>query len=172
MTRADKISAFVYTNTMNKRSFMFFTVSLSLLMVFNYSPVAEGSPKNEPNSVRLKKEELLCGQIQDKIKNKQEIRKIVKAGIQMGYNACAIIKCSIKGGGELKQVITGAVEAGTTKDVVSRCSVDAGADAREVAAILNGLSDPGICYVLPEEMEDIDPPPGGTDGGYLSPSGF
>ncbi len=107
-----------------------------------------------------------------RIKNNLEIRKVVRTSIQMGYDACGVIKCSIKGGGDLKEVIGGAVEAGTTKDVVSRCSTDAGADAREVAAILNSLSEPGLCYVLPEDPAIIAPHPGGTAGGFLSPSHF
>ncbi len=96
---------------------------------------AEGPKAKAPDSSRLQKEELLCRQIQDKIKNKQEIRKVVKTSIQMGYDACGVIKCSIKGGGDSKQVIEGAVEAGTTKDVVARCALDVWTEAKDIAAI-------------------------------------
>jgi hypothetical protein len=158
---------------MNKQGIISLTVSLFFVSILALpSANAASHLLKAADSTRLKKQELLCQQIQDKIKNRQEIRKIVKASIQMGYDACETIKCSLKGGGDLKQVITGAVEAGTTKDVVSKCSVDAGADAREVAAILNSIAEPGICYDLPEEIEVIDPPPGGSSGGFLSPSGF
>ena len=68
------------------------------------SPIAAAPPvkANALDSIRLTKDELLCGQIQDKIKNKLEIRKVVRTSIQMGYDACGVIKCSIKGGGDLK----------------------------------------------------------------------
>ncbi len=119
-----------------------------------------------------KKDELICIQIQEKIKKNKESRKIVATSIQLGYDACGVIKCAIKGGADLKQVITGAIDAGSTKDIVSRCALDAGAEAEEVAGILSGLADPGVCYFLPEEPEIIVSPPGGTRGGFLSPSGF
>jgi hypothetical protein len=155
---------------------MFKTRNIGFTLLFflfsTYTANAGAPPVKAEDAVRLKKQELLCLQIQDKIKNKQEIRKIVKTSIQMGYDACEVIKCAIKGGGELKLVITGAIDAGSTKDVVSRCSLDAGADAKDVAAILSSVSEPGLCYVLPEEPEIIDPPPGGSPGGFLSPSSF
>jgi len=121
-----------------------------------------------PDSSSLQKEQQLCRELEDRIKNRQDARKFVKASIQLGYNACGVIKCAIKAGGDLRQSIEGAVEAGTTKDVVSRCAIDAGADSREVAAILNSIG-PAICYILPEV---IDSPPEGRRGGFLSPSGF
>ena len=126
---------------MNKRRIIFFInwLVLLLFLITPYTANAAGPKAKALDSSRLQKEELLCRQIQDKIKNKQEIRKVVKTSIQMGYDACEVIKCALKGGGEVKQVITGAIDAGTTKDVVSRCSLDAGADARDVAAILSGL---------------------------------
>jgi hypothetical protein len=158
---------------MYKQRIINLTVSLFFGMLLVVPTVnAAPSPVKSADSIRLTKEELLCRQIQDKIKNQQEIQKFIKTSIQMGYDACATIKCAIKGGGELKQVITGAIDAGATKDVVSRCSIDAGADAKDVAAILSSVSEPGLCYVLPEEPEIIDPPPGGSTGGFLSPSGF
>jgi len=141
---------------------------LMLFLLLPYAAKAEAPKPKAHDYSRSQKEELLCRQIQDKINNKQEIRTVVRTGIQMGYNACGVIKCAIKAGGDLRQSIEGAVEAGTTKDVVSRCAIDAGADSREVAAILNSIG-PAICYILPEV---IDSPPEGRRGGFLSPSGF
>jgi hypothetical protein len=150
-------------------------ISLVLLLFLSlpYTANAGVSHARDLDSVSSKKEELLCTQIQDKIKKNQEIRKAVTTGIQMGYDACVVIKCAIKGGANLRQVITGAIDAGSTKDVVSRCALDAGAEAKDVAGILSSVAEPGICYILPEEPEIIAPPPGGTRGGFLlSPSGF
>ena len=158
---------------MNKTRITGFAFLFVLSLLFSpYSADAGGTIVKGAYAARVKKQELLCQQLQDKIKNKQDTRKLVKTSIQMGYDACEVIKCAIKGGGELKPVIYGAIDAGATKDVVSRCCVDAGADAREVAAILGSASDPGLCYILPEEPPVIDPPPSGGHGGFLSPSGF
>ena len=160
---------------MNKKRVIFFPdwLVLLLILVLPYAAHAGVTSAKELNSIRLKKEELLCQQIQDKIKKNQEIRKTVKTSIQLGYDACAVIKCSIKAGGDLRQVIAGATDAGSTKDVVSRCSLDAGAAAKDVAAILSSVSEPGICYILPEDPEIISGPPVGTNGGFLlSPAGF
>ena len=134
---------------------------------------AEGPKATALDSSRLQKEEFLCSQIQDKIKINQEIRNVVKTGIQKGYGACVVIKCSIKGGGDLKQIIEGAVEAGATKDVISRCALDAGADSRDIAVILSNIDVPAF-YILPEEPEAIISPVHDVTRRWpsLSPSGF
>jgi len=150
---------------MNKRRIIFNTNWLVLLfiLILPYTANAAG--------YLVQKEEALCLQIQDKIKINQEIGKVVKTSIQMGYGACGVIKCAIKGGGDLKQIIEGAVEAGTTKDVVSKCALDAGADAKDVAFILSDIS--VLCYTLPEEPEIIvNPIHDVPNGPFLSPSGF
>ena len=150
-----------------------FTLLFFLSFLFSpYNVNAEGPKAKVAESSRLQKEEFLCRHIQEEIKNKREIREFVNTSIQMGNNACSVIKCSIIGGGDLQQVICGALEAATTKDVVSRCSIDAGADAREVVAILSNISEKGLCNVMPEKPEIINPPPSGTRGGFLSPSRF
>jgi len=129
---------------------------------------------------RLQKEEQLCWQLEEKITNKQDTRKFVKASIQLGYNACGVIKCAVKSGGDLKQIFEGALEAGITKDVVSKCALDVCAEtkdrracANEIASNINSI-DPEMCYLLLEEPEYIIPP--GHDPSkrriILSPSGF
>jgi len=151
---------------MNKRKIIFFTNWLVLLffLILPYTAKAAGT--------LMQKEEAICQQIQGKIKINQEIGKVVKASIQMGYGACGVIKCAIKGGGDLKQIIEGSVEAGTTKDVVSRCALDAGADAKDVAVILSNISATGICYILPEDPEIIVPPLNPDPKRFISPSHF
>jgi len=121
---------------MNKHRIMNLTVSLFFGMSLVFSSAnAEGPKANVLDSSSLQKEALLCQQLQDKIKNKQEIRDVVKTSIQMGNDACGVIKCAIKGGGDLNQVIGGAVETGITIDVVARCSLNACAEAKDIAAI-------------------------------------
>src|SRR3990172_10725304 len=170
-----KRTCFLYTIEDMHRRIMYLGISLVLLLFLSvpYTVNAGALHARDLDSLSSKKEDLLCMQLQDKIKKNQEIRKVVTTSIQMGYNACGVIKCAIKGGANLKQVITGAIDAGSTKDVVSRCALEAGAEAKDVAGILSRVAEPGICYLLPEEPEIIVPPPGGTSGGFLlSPSGF
>ena len=159
---------------MHDRTINYFSLCAALLffLIVPYMVNAESISAYNLTSVRSKKDELLCMQIHDKIKRNQEIRKVVTTSIQMGYDACGVITCAIKGGANVKQVITGAIDAGTTKDIVSRCALDAGAEAREVAGILSGIAEPGVCYFLPEEPEIIALPPSGTREGFISPSGF
>lgn len=160
---------------MNNRTVICFALCtvFFVFLILPYVADAGNTRKNDLNSLRTKKDELVCLQIQEKIKKNKESRKVVTTSIQLGYEACGVIKCAIRGGGDLKQVITGAIDAGSTKDVVSRCALDSGAEAKEVAGILSGIADSGVCYFLPEEPEIIVPPHAGTREGFLlSPSGF
>ena len=164
---------------MNKRriTFNINCLVLFLFLILPYTANAGVPPVKAADSTLLTKEELLCRQIHDKIKNKQEIRKVVKTSIEMGYGACGVIKCSIKGGGDLKQIIEGAVEAGTTKDVVSRCALDAGAEAKGVSVILTAqlkqcnIEEPGLGYSLPDEPNIVIPVTPVPER-FLSPSSF
>jgi len=152
---------FVYDIIMNKRRITLCADLLVMLffVALPFNAGAQGVTAKDLQYSSLQREEQLCRQLKDKITNKQDTRKFVKASIQMGYNACGVIKCAINGGGDLKQVIEGAVEAGTTKDVVSRCALDAGADARDVGLILlAGLEDcNGLGYSQQEETNIIIP---------------
>ena len=121
-------------------------LALLLFLLLPYTANSEVPKAKAPDSSRVQKEELLCRQIQDKIKKNQEIQKTVRTSIQMGYDACGVIKCAIKGNGDLKQIIEGAVEAGTTKDVVSRCALDA-CEATQVRA-----KEPDLKRVQKEEL--------------------
>jgi hypothetical protein len=135
LIKTDKTIFYVYNYSMYKQIVINLTTLFFGMILVLPSASAAGPKAKAPDPSRLQKEELLCRQIQDKIKNKQEIRKVVKTSIQMGYDACGAIKCAIKGNGDSKQIIEGAVEAGTTKDVVSRCSLDACTEVKDIAAI-------------------------------------
>ena len=158
------------------------SICMALLLFLLIPCTAKAGTPNAtaPDSSRLQKEEQLCRELEDKIKNKQDTRKFVKASIQLGYNACGVIKCAVKSGGDLKQIFEGALEAGITKDVVSKCALDVCAEtkdrracANEIASNINSI-DPEMCYLLLEEPEYIIPP--GHDPSkrriILSPSGF
>jgi hypothetical protein len=132
---------------------------LLLLLVVPCTASAEARTKGVDPS---RKEELFCRQIQDKITDKQEIRTVVKTGIQMGYDSCRVIKCSVRGGGDLNQIIGGAVEAGISNDIISKCCLDACVEMKEKQA--GGISgsiepywkkqtaDDGICREISEEI--------------------
>lgn len=132
----------------NLAAALFFGISL-----FLPSANAEGPKAKALDFSRLQKDELLCRQLQDKIKNKQEIREIVKTSIKMGYDACGAIKCSIKGGGDSQQAIEGAVEAGTTKDVVARCALDACMEAKTLSPIISQKEGP-LCREIQDKMKN------------------
>lgn len=169
----------MYNKSVNKRRLIFKTnwLVLLLFLIMPYTAGSGAPPVKAVEPARPNKEALLCSQIQEKIKNKKEIRKVVKAGIQMGYGACGVIKCAIKGGGDLKQIIEGAVEAGTTRDVVSRCALDAGAEAKYISLIMLAqlrmcnIEELGLGYSQPEEI-DIIIPETPDQRRFLSPSGF
>lgn len=158
---------------MNKRRTIL-SVYFLVMLFFVVLPFTAGA---QSYSSLQEKDGLLCQQIQDKIKINQEIRKVVKTSIQLGYGACGVIKCAIRGGGDLKQIIEGAVEAGTTKDVVSRCALDAGADARLISVLLVAqlrqcnIEEPGMGYSQPEEPNIIIPVTPVPDR-FISPSHF
>jgi len=161
-----------------KNSYIFLFLLFFLLLP--YTAKSEASNSKTPDYSRLQKEEQLCRQLEEKITNKQDTRKFVKASIQLGYNACGVIKCAVKSGGDLKQIFEGALEAGITKDVVSKCALDVCSEtkdrracANEIASNINSI-DPEMCYILLEEPDYIIPP--GHDPSkrriVISPSSF
>jgi hypothetical protein len=100
-------------------------------------------------------------------------KEVTKASIQLGHDACLVVKCAIEAKGSLDQVITGALEAGATSDVCSRCALVAGADPAAVAKVL----ETGLGYSTPLLGAGLTPievgMPGGEPGrGTLSSSGF
>jgi len=106
------------------------------------------------------------------IKEGLDTKEVTKTCIQMGHDACIVVKCGIEANGNLEQIITGALEAGTTPDVCSRCALEVGADPQQLAKLLEaGLGytpamAPGLASV------EMGPPGGGSAGGKISPSSF
>ena len=79
----------------------------------------------------------------------------VKQAVELGHNACLVIKCAVMSGGNLEDVINGATDAGVTSDVVARCCIDAGAGTGEVAKSLARVNLPGLCYGLGYSEEGL-----------------
>lgn len=114
----------------------------------------------------------ICPVVKKTIKEGLDTKEVTKTCIQMGHDACLVVKCGIEANGNLEQIIIGALEAGTTPDVCSRCALEVGADPQELARLLGpGLgytpaTAPGLASV------EMGPPGGGSAGGKISPSSF
>ncbi len=115
----------------------------------------------------------VCRLIKDNISRGVDAKSVTKTNIQLGHNACYVIKCAIDGGGLLRMVITGAMEAGTTSDVITKCCVYAGAEPGMIAQILQSEGE-GLGYSPPaDELIPMAPAPRGTTPRrFISPSSF
>jgi hypothetical protein len=114
----------------------------------------------------------ICAVVKQFLSDGMNTKEITKASIQLGHDACLVVRCAIEANGSLDQIITGALEAGATSDVCSRCALEAGADPVAVAkALETGL---GYSTPLGAGLTPIDVKlPGGEPGGRtLSSSGF
>jgi len=136
-----------------------------------------GSPRGTPSDTKgsdtaSKRRSVLCMNISDKVKAGMEIRKIVHSYLSAGNDICDVALCARRGGGDLNQIMAGATDAGHTRDDIAHCAVEA--CARDIASALNNISEPGLCYIVPEEPQIIALPPGGVRGAvqYISPSAF
>jgi hypothetical protein len=114
----------------------------------------------------------ICTVVKKLLSDGMNTKEITKASIQLGHDACLVVRCAIEAKGSLDQIITGALEAGATSDVCSRCALEAGADPAAVAKVLEtglGYSSPLGAGLTPIEVKL----PGGERGGRtLSSSGF
>ena len=166
----------LYYEGMNIFLSRYFSVSIFILIFlvsFSSPSTAQNTPDHE--SVMLSgKGKTPCAVIQEKIREKAGIRKLVKTSIQMGFGACTIVKCSIAGGGNLQEIITGAIEGGSTPDVVSRCALDAGASPDKIGAVLSAVEEGTVCFFPRDEMIPMETavPGGRSERKYISPSSF
>ena len=114
----------------------------------------------------------ICTVVKKFLSDGMNTKEITKASIQLGHDACLVVRCAIEANGSLDQIITGALEAGATSDVCSRCALEAGADPAAVAKALEtglGYSTPLGAGLTPI---DVKLPGGEPGGGTLSSSGF
>lgn len=106
-------------------------------------PAAADNGKGRPGD-----KDTTCKLIDIALKRGGDLRKLVKTTLQMGHDACSVIKCSIRSDRRLEDIIAGAYDASVPTDVVARCSLDAGADGIRVSEIMAGLS-PNLCFLGP-----------------------
>ncbi len=126
--------------------------------------VAKASGGNENNHNGGSKD--TCSTIKNNIRDGMSAKDVTKSFIELGHDACLVIRCAIEANGNLEQIMIGALEAGTTSDVCSRCAMMAGADPKLLATILEG----GLGYspVPGGGLTQIDTNlPGGQKGGGL-----
>jgi hypothetical protein len=107
------------------------------------------------------------------ISNGMNVKEVTTASIQLGHDACLVVRCAVEANGSLDQIIAGALEAGATSDVCSRCALEAGADPAALAKYL----ETGLGYSTPLGGGGLAPievrmPGGEPGGGTLSSSGF
>jgi hypothetical protein len=121
---------------------------------------------------QYKEEKDICPVVKKNIREGLSTKEITKSCIQLGHDACLVVRCAVEADGKLEQIITGAIEAGTTSDVCARCAMNAGADPKAIAAILA----PGLGY-SPLEGGGLTPietslPGGNKNDGVMSSSSF
>lgn len=65
----------------------------------------------------------ICLVIRSLIQEGKTTKEVVKASINMGYNACFVTKCALEGNGNSEQIINGAIEAGVKSNVITECAI-------------------------------------------------
>jgi len=147
-------------------------ISFASLFLVAQSLAFAGDTLKDMISKEFQKEKDICPVVKETILEGQSSKDCTKTSIQLGHDACLVIRCAIEAKGQIDQVIAGALEAGTTSDVCSRCAINAGADPAAVAkALETGLGYSSPLAAGPEPVE-IGLPGGNRTGGKLSPSGF
>jgi hypothetical protein len=147
-------------------------ISFASLFLVAQSLAFAGDTLKDMISKEFQKEKDICPVVKETILEGQSSKDCTKTSIQLGHDACLVIRCAIEAKGQIDQVIAGALEAGTTSDVCSRCAINAGADPAAVAkALETGLGYSSPLAAGPEPVE-IGLPGGNRSGGKLSPSGF
>jgi len=146
-----------------------FIIVLSLLMG---NAVFAADPFKDAFSKKYMSEKDICSLVKQVLLEGMDTKEVTKRSIELGHDACLVIRCAVEGNGNLQQIIAGAIEAGATSDVCSKCAIDAGADPRDVAQALQT----GLGYT-PAEGAGLNPinvsvPGGEPAGGVLSSSGF
>ena len=145
-----------------------FIFALSLLVS---STVFAAEPLNDTFSKKYMEAKDVCSLVKQVLLEGMNAKEVTKRSIELGHEACLVIRCAVEGNGNLQQIMAGALEAGTTSDVCSKCAMDAGADPRDVAqALQTGLGyTPAAAGLNPI---NVSVPGGEPAGGVLSSSGF
>jgi hypothetical protein len=96
------------------------------------------------------------------IKEGVETKDVVMKSIQLGHDACLVIRSAIEAEGNIDQIIAGALAGGATADVCSRCMIEAGIDPARVA----------LAFETGPSQIDMALPGHTRGGGFVSPHSF
>jgi hypothetical protein len=155
-----------------ERSAIALSLALLFIVPFVHGPVFAQETLKDKLTRQYKEEKDICPVVKKNIREGLSPKEITKSCIQLGHDACLVVRCGVEANGNLEQIITGAIEAGTTSDVCSRCAMNAGADPKAIAAILEtGL---GYSPVSEGGLTPIETslPGGNKPGGVMSSSSF
>lgn len=153
------------------RSFLVQRLIVMFFIVI-FSPVLAKGAVDSPLTTQTvrdlsssKSEESVCRAVKKAIKEGQNERTLVKTAIELGHNACFVIKCAVLADGKLEYIINGANDAGVTSDVLSKCCISAGCDPKELARILATVEpqEPTDELLNPERVPQLQ---------FISPSSF
>jgi hypothetical protein len=147
-----------------KRAYLVYIAILSFVLLCNPLPskgVASSTSETLKDILADGADEAsLCSSVKRAMGKGLNTKDIVRVAVEMGHNACLVIKCGVMAGGNPEDVINGVTDAGITSDVVARCCVDAGVRAGEVATDLArvcyglGYSEPAQTLTMPDIPAD------------------
>ncbi|MFH1703724.1 MAG: hypothetical protein ABIB41_09925 [Nitrospirota bacterium] len=105
-----------------KKKILEYLSAVILLLILSNPSFAEEAMSNMISEKFSEKKDI-CLVIRSLIQEGKTIKKVVKASINMGYNACLVAKCALEGGRNLEQIINGAIEAGVKSNVIAECAI-------------------------------------------------
>jgi hypothetical protein len=145
-----------------------FIIALSLLMS---NTVFADEPLKDTFSKKYMEAKDVCSLVKQVLREGMNAKEVTKRSIELGHDACLVIRCAVEGNGSLQQIMAGALEAGATSDVCSKCAIEAGADPKDIAqALETGLGyTPAATGLNPI---NVNVPGGEPAGGILSSSHF
>jgi len=155
---------------MRKKNGFILCFIVALLLLVGNTVFADQPPK-DPFSKKYMEAKDVCSLVKQVLREGMNAKEVTKRSIELGHEACLVIRCAVEGNGSLPLIIAGALEAGATSDVCSKCAIDAGADPKDVAqALETGLGyTPAAAGLNPI---NVNVPGGEPAGGVLSSSGF
>lgn len=103
-----------------------------------------------------------CTAVQRTLKEGADAMLVVRTAVEIGYNACQVIRCSLDGSVDPEKtiicdkVVRGAVQAGVQPDVISRCTAEYCDPARVAALLGDAFLEPNYCYLAGQPLAAPD----------------
>ncbi len=118
-----------------KKKIVEYLSAVILLLILSNPSFAEEAMSNMISEKFSEKKDI-CLVIRSLIQEGKTIKEVVKASINMGYNACFVAKCALEGGSNPEQIINGAIEAGVKSNVIAECAIGVREKNDKIARIL------------------------------------